>query len=92
MIADLDLNALENFKTTLQKYKDTLELSDVELADIFGVSIPSIELWLTGKNLPHLIIANGLVAYMNGQINGPAKHSRCAPEGNGDTIPNKYMI
>lgn len=62
-----------HFEETLQKYKDTFHLSDTDLANKFSVSRPTIERWLRGKNLPHIIVENCLISIMRYELNKEEK-------------------
>ena len=53
-----DMQAFQEF---MQKAKDALGKTDIQLAEMLDVSRPTITRWLEGRNSPHLYMRRGIV-------------------------------
>jgi hypothetical protein len=69
-LSRIDARVNSQFQEGLRIAQNLLELSDQQIADELGVSRPSVNRWMNGKNLPHNALRKVVVRWIDGQLAG----------------------
>ena len=56
------------FQQAVSLARDVLELSDVALSKLLGVSRPSLQRWRSGTHAPHLFVRQKLIELLRAEV------------------------
>lgn len=60
----------EEFVEEIRKIARESDLDDVTMSEYADVSVPTIRRWKSGKNVPHELMRDGIVASLKKEIAG----------------------
>jgi hypothetical protein len=64
----IDVRSDAEFRRIVKTAQELLEMSDREIGDAVGVSRPSVNRWINGKNLPHYAIRKPVARWAVEQV------------------------
>ncbi len=69
----IDLKSDADFQELVRRAQQLLEMSDQEIGNALGVSRPTVNRWINGKNLPYNAMRRPVLGWIQNQVTARIK-------------------